>query len=134
MELAEVSDVETDYEFAQTEAESDGESSLTGDACDKIVNGVTVRLTTPECAKDEAKVPFESAMLGALNELGCKSNELAAALDMQFKKNAKLAASKVMSVSGSISLTPAADKTFVTPVVPTAPSASTISVSTSPAN
>ena len=45
-------------------------------------------------------------MLGALNELGSKSNELAAALDMQFKKNAKLAASKVMSVSGSISLTP----------------------------
>jgi len=66
-------------------------------------------LTTPDCVKDEAKVPFESAMLGALNELGSKSNELASALDMQFKKNAKLAASKVMSVSGTISITPVAD-------------------------
>jgi hypothetical protein len=96
MELAEVSESETDYEFAQTDAESeseseseefaqtevdsDGESSLTADACEQIVNGVTIRMTTPECKKEEVKVPFESAMLGALNELGSKSNELAAAL------------------------------------------------------
>lgn len=46
-------------------------------------------------------------MLGALNELGTKSAQLATALDLQFQKNDKLAKSKTMSVSGSIAITPA---------------------------
>ena len=63
------SDIESAYEFAETESEAEassdiesedlaeidvdsetkGESQLKADACQQIVNGVTIRLTTPEC-------------------------------------------------------------------------------------
>ena len=42
---------------------------------EEVADGLKVRLNTPEC-KDEKKVPFESAVMGALGELGSKSNDL----------------------------------------------------------
>ena len=43
-------------------------------------------------------------MLGALKELGNKSNDLATALDVQFKKNAVLSAPKLLAISGTIAI------------------------------
>lgn len=63
-----------------------GEGLVNADtACEQVINGMTIRLSTPECTAagvkaDEIKVPFEKAMLEALGALGTKSNELAAAL------------------------------------------------------
>ena len=112
-EFAEVSsDVEDDsdeYEFAQTDSLGDSEEC---DKCkmankDGCGDAVTLSVQAPKCeCKEEKKEPFEQAMLKALNELGNKSTQLATALDMQFKKNAKLAASNTMAVSGSISIEP----------------------------
>merc|ERR1712060_677090 len=43
-----------DFNFAQIDSHTDA------DACEEVVNGLKVRLNTPEC-KEEKKVPFESA-------------------------------------------------------------------------
>lgn len=106
-ELAE-SDAEEDdseYELAQLYGASEGEQC---DACAKQGgNAVTLSMEAPKCEpKEEKKEPFEKAMLSALNELGNKSSQLATALEMQFKKNEKLAASNTMQVSGSIQISP----------------------------
>jgi len=116
-DLAETDD-ESDYDFAQINSEGDECSACSAakaTACNtcgapRADNNIVLSVQAPECSapKEEKKEPFEKAMLGALNELGNKSNQLATALDMQFKKNAKLAESKTMSVSGAISITPAA--------------------------
>ena len=112
--------------FAETEEESEGDDDMfaqisavgegaTGvnaiaDAeCEKMENGMVIRIDTPECnAKADKKEPFETAMLSAMKELGSKSNELATALELQFKKNEKLAKTNTVSLTGSIDLTPAA--------------------------
>jgi len=54
--------------------------------CEEVVNGVTVRMSTPEC-KTEEEVPFETQMLTALNELGTKSMDLYNALKIAFERN-----------------------------------------------
>ena len=78
-------DAESD-DYAQLDAETTGEGLVNADsACEQVINGMTIRLSTPECTAagvkaDEIKVPFEKAMLEALGALGTKSNELAAAL------------------------------------------------------
>jgi len=68
-------------------------------------------------------------MLGALKELGNKSNDLAAALDIQFKKNAALTTPKLMAISGTIAISPSVESSMVTP--PPAPGAP---VAPTPAN
>ena len=90
------SDME-DYDFAQID--SDNESD------EEAANAMKVRLNTPEC-KEEKKVPFESAVMGALQELGSKSNDLATALQTQFEKNRQLKAGQVMNVSGQLIVRP----------------------------
>ena len=78
-------DAESD-DYAQLDAETTGEGLVNADsACEQVINGMTIRLSTPECTAagvkaDEIKVPFEKAMLEALGALGTKSNELAVAL------------------------------------------------------
>ena len=78
-------DAESD-DYAQLDAETTGEGLVNADsACEQVINGMTIRLSTPECTAagvkaDEIKVPFEKAMLEALGALGTKSNELASAL------------------------------------------------------
>ena len=78
-------DAESD-DYAQLDAETTGEGLVNADsACEQVINGMTIRLSTPECTAagvkaGEIKVPFEKAMLEALGALGTKSNELAAAL------------------------------------------------------
>ena len=54
--------------------------------CEEVVNGVTVRMSTPEC-QTEPEVPFENQMLSALNELGTKSMDLYNALKIAFERN-----------------------------------------------
>ena len=83
------------------------------DACEEIVNGMKIRLNTPEC-KEEKKVPFESAVMGALGELGNKSNDLAAALKTQFEKNRQLKAGQIMNVSGQLIVRPKSEDLEVT--------------------
>ena len=81
------SDADADSDdYAQLDVITSGQGLVNADsACEQTVNGITIRLSTPECATagvkpDEVKVPFEKAMLDALGALGTKSNELAAAL------------------------------------------------------
>jgi len=62
-------------------------AKLMADAdCEEVVNGVTVRMSTPECQTTE-EVPFETQMLTALNELGTKSMDLYNALKIAFERN-----------------------------------------------
>ena len=72
-----------------------------------------IRLNTPEC-KEEKKVPFESAVMGALQELGSKSNDLAVALQTQFEKNRQLKAGQIMNVSGQLIVRPKSEDLEVT--------------------
>ena len=95
-----------DYEFAEIDgnmkSESNGESDSMADAvaeimsraaadadCEETVNGVTLRLSTPECTQEPAKaeVPFDQQMLLALQELSGKSMTLYEALKAQFAKS-----------------------------------------------
>merc|ERR1712157_604230 len=96
-------------EEALAQIDSDAEA----DACEEEVNGIKVRLNTPEC-KDEKKVPFEGAVMGALNELGSKSNDLASALKVQFEKNRALKAGQIMNVSGQLTVRPKSEDLEVT--------------------
>lgn len=129
-ELAEVSsESESDSESeseSETDSNSDSESNSESDsedlaqisnnsdndecaACKAAAaeNPVTLSVVAPKCQPvEEKKEPFQKAMLSALNELGNKSTQLATALEMQFKKNEKLAASNTMAVSGAISIVP----------------------------
>merc|ERR1712176_635404 len=58
--LAQIDDLDfedyDDFNFAQIDSHTDA------DACEEVVNGLKVRLNTPEC-KEEKKVPFESAVM-----------------------------------------------------------------------
>ena len=102
------------YDFAQLE----GEGNTLADAdCEETVGGVTIRLSTPECQKEDPKpeVSFEQQMLAALSELSGKSMDLYEALKLQFAKNQKLAAGKRMDVSGSFIIKPKIDGTTPAP-------------------
>ena len=83
------------------------------DACEEVVNGMKIRLNTPEC-KEEKKVPFEAAVTGALGELSSKSNDLASALKVQFEKNRQLKAGQIMNVSGQLIVRPKSEDLEVT--------------------
>jgi hypothetical protein len=101
------------------EGESEGRTQAEAD-CYQNINGVLVRLNTPECI-EVPKVTFEQQMLLALQELTGKSQDLYEALRLQFAKNAKLSAAKTMTVSGSLSFKPKIDDTPIAPIVPAAP-------------
>ena len=60
-------------------------------------------------------------MLYALNELTKKSQDLYKVLQLQFQKNAKLAAAKTMEVTGSLAFKPKIDDTDVPCPQPEAP-------------
>ena len=97
-DLAEIDNEDyEDYNFAQIDSDIDSD--------EEAANAMKVRLNTPEC-KEEKKVPFESAVMGALQELGSKSNDLATALQTQFEKNRQLKAGQIMNVSGQLIVRP----------------------------
>ena len=79
---------------------------------DEAVKAATLKLTAGEC-RQEQKVPFETAMLGALNELGNKSSQLAKALETQFAKQRELQKGTEMTVQGKLRVVPLADATEV---------------------
>jgi len=45
--------------LAQIGVDTEGEGEVKADACQQIVNGVTIRLTTPECTGSAAAKPAE---------------------------------------------------------------------------
>ena len=102
-DFAEIGDEEyDDFNFAQIDSEGYADE-----------DALKVKLNTPDC-KDEKKVPFESAVMGALQELGSKSNDLASALKVQFEKNRQLKAGQVMNVSGQLVVRPKSEDLEVT--------------------
>ena len=70
------------------ECESAGMGNTETDV-DEAVKAATLKVTAGECKKEE-KVPFETAMLGALNEVSNKSSQLRQALQTQFNKQKEL--------------------------------------------
>ena len=70
----------SDYELAEIGGDSEGDGEIKTDAAaDEAVNGVSVRLSTPDCKAEEPK-KFETEMLGSLQRLGSKGMELHKAL------------------------------------------------------
>jgi len=95
----------SDYELAEIggagEGGGDAETKAEGG---EAVNGVSVRLGTPDC-KAEEPVPFENQMLSSLNKLGSKSMELHNALKIAFERNQKMLNTKTVKLSGGLDLT-----------------------------
>lgn len=58
-------------------------------------------------------MPFETAMLGALQELSNKSAQLGSALQTQFAKQKELQKGTEMDISGKLKFVPLADPTSV---------------------
>ena len=105
-----------DYELAEIDGEGKGDSTADVEAkadadCEETVGGITLRLSTPECQKQEEKpeVPFDQQMLLALQELSGKSMTLYEALKAQFARSTQLKNSKTMVMSGNLKFTPAGD-------------------------
>ena len=96
---------------AQTLAESNSLTHVDAN-CEETVNGVTLKLQTPECTQktaEEPKVNFENQMLLALQDLSGKSMDLYDALKLQFAKNAKLSEGTPMAISGQVVVKPKID-------------------------
>ena len=96
---------------AQTYAQSDSVTHVDAN-CEETVNGVTLKLQTPECQQktaEEPKVNFENQMLLALQDLSGKSMDLYDALKLQFAKNAKLSEGTPMAISGQVIVKPKID-------------------------
>merc|ERR1712051_88342 len=95
----------SDYELAEIggSGEGDGEADTKAEG-GEAVNGVTVRLGTPDC-KADVPVPFENQMLSSLNRLGSKSMELHNALKIAFERNQKMLNTKTVKLSGGLDLT-----------------------------
>ena len=95
----------SDYELAEIggAGEGDGEAAPEAEG-GEAVNGVTVRLGTPNCQADKP-VPFENQMLSSLNKLGSKSMELHNALKIAFERNQKMLNTKTVKLSGGLDLT-----------------------------
>ena len=93
----------SDYELAEIGGEGDGEAAPQAEG-GEAVNGVTVRLGTPDCKADKP-VPFENQMLSSLNKLGSKSMELHNALKIAFERNQKMLNTKTVKLSGGLDLT-----------------------------
>ena len=114
-----------DFEYAQADAEARGKgegkaeseaTALTDADCEQIVNGAVVRLNIPEC---QPKANPDQLIMQAVGELGGKATELNEALKLAFARNARLAATRTMAVSGSISLTPKIEEPKPAPKVST---------------
>ena len=80
-------------------------------ACQETVNGVVLRLQTPECQQntEAVEVNFESQMLQALKDLESKSKDLFEALTLQFAKNTRLQAGTAMNITGNVIVKPHID-------------------------
>merc|ERR1712117_554770 len=101
------------------EGQGKGESeaaALTDADCEQVVNGTVVRLNIPEC---QPKPNPDQLIMQAVGELGGKATELNEALKLAFARNARLAATRTMAVSGSISLTPKIEEPKPAPKVST---------------
>ena len=116
-----------DYDYSQLEASNKGEGPGKGEAeseataltdadCEQVVNGMVVRLNIPEC---QPKPNPDQLIMQAVGELGGKATELNEALKLAFARNARLAATRTMAVSGSISLTPKIEEPKPAPKVST---------------
>ena len=116
-----------DFEYAQADAEARGKgegkldadsevAALTDADCEQVVNGTVVRLNIPEC---QPKANPDQLIMQAVGELGGKATELNEALKLAFARNARLAATRTMAVSGSISLTPKIEEPKPAPKVST---------------
>ena len=92
-----------DYNLAQIDGEGDGEMKPCAGGCD-AVNGVTVRLGTPDCKADKPE-PFEGQMLGSLQKLGARGMELHNALKIAFERHQQLLNTKTVKLSGGLDLT-----------------------------
>ena len=92
-----------DYNLAQIEGEGDGESKAAAEG-GEAVNGVTVRLGTPDCKADKPE-PFEGQMLGSLQKLGARGMELHNALKIAFERHQQLLNTKTVKLSGGLDLT-----------------------------
>jgi len=122
-------DTMTDFEFAELFGESEGKGFAEADldidaeadaeACEENVNGVTIRLQTPECkaAEPPAEIAFSDQMLKALQEQSSKSMELHNALRASFAANNKLLEGKLMDVTGTILIKPKINDGVSVPVV-----------------
>ena len=114
-----------DFEYAELDAEAHGKGEGEGEAasealtdadCEQVVNGTVVRLNIPEC---QPKPNPDQLIMQAVGELGGKATELNEALKLAFARNARLAATRTMAVSGSISLTPKIEEPKPAPKVST---------------
>ena len=114
-----------DFDFSQLETEAHGKGegqgkgeaeALTDADCEQVVNGTVVRLNIPEC---QPKPNPDQLIMQAVGELGGKATELNEALKLAFARNARLAATRTMAVSGSISLTPKIEEPKPEPKVST---------------
>lgn len=112
-----------EFEYSQIENMGEGQgkgeseaAALTDAECEQIVNGTVVRLNIPEC---QPKPNPDQLIMQAVGELGGKATELNEALKLAFARNARLAATRTMAVSGSISLTPKIEEPKPAPKVST---------------
>mmetsp|Transcript_9243 Transcript_9243/g.11246 ORF Transcript_9243/g.11246 Transcript_9243/m.11246 type:complete len:160 (-) Transcript_9243:262-741(-) len=118
-----------DFDYAQLETETHGKGegkaladadadaeALTEADCEQVVNGMVVRLNIPEC---QPKPNPDQLIMQAVGELGGKATELNEALRLAFARNARLAATRTMAVTGSISLTPKIEEPKPAPKVST---------------
>jgi len=114
-----------DQYYAQVSAEAHGEGDAEAESqptaqpkvwtdadCEQIVNGMTVRLQIPECMP---KPNTDQLIMSAVGELGAKANELNQALQLAFARNQRLAASKQMSIAGTLTITPKIDEPELPP-------------------
>ena len=104
--LHNIETLDNDHFLAQTM--TDGMGDVNADAAE-AVKAATLKIQAGQCEKPENKVPFEKAMLSALNEVGNKSTQLASALSTQFSKQKELQAGAEMNISGKIKVVPLSD-------------------------
>ena len=122
----------SDYNLAQIDGagEGDGESKA-GAEGGEAVNGVTVRLGTPDCKADKPE-PFEGQMLSSLQKLGAKGLELHNALKIAFERNQAMLNTKTVKISGGLDLTKIIDNPPEEPKKPVQQPVIKISASTTP--
>merc|ERR1712156_1355764 len=101
--------IENNDEFEYSQLENMGEGQGKGES-------EAAALTDAEC---EPKPNPDQLIMQAVGELGGKATELNEALKLAFARNARLAATRTMAVSGSISLTPKIEEPKPAPKVST---------------
>ena len=120
----------SDYELAEIGGEGEGDGEIKTDA-DEAVNGVSVRLSTPDCKAEEPK-KFETEMLSSLQKLGSKGMELHNALKIAFERNQKMLNTRTVKLSGGLDLTKIIDNPPEEPKKPVQQPVIKISASTTP--